>query len=148
MQNEPFSVIFVFNNKGRTDILFSSYRINSMKSSWRQITSSVAQGSILSSVLFNICIKHLDDGAECTLNKYPDGTKLGGVADALEGYAASQKDLSRLEKCTDRNFTKFSKERCKVLHLGRNNPQHQYLLGGAQLQRGLAEQSCVTGAET
>ena len=79
--------------------------------------------------MFNICINHLDDGAECTLNKFADDAKMGKVADATERCAAIQKDLSRLEKCTDRNFKKFTKERCKVLYLGRNNLQHLYLLG-------------------
>ena len=28
---------------------------------------------------------------------------------------------------------KFSKGKCQVLHLGRNNPMHQYMLGADQL---------------
>ncbi|KAK4828415.1 hypothetical protein QYF61_026271 [Mycteria americana] len=33
-------------------------------------------------------------------------------------------DLNRLEKWSDRNLTKFNKGKCKVLHLGKNNPIH------------------------
>jgi len=33
----------------------------------------------------------------------------------------------------------FNKGNCKVLHLGRNNPRHQYVLGATQLESSLAE---------
>lgn len=57
-------------------------------------------------------------------------TKLWGVIDTPEGFAAIHKELKRLEKWADRNFVQFSKRKCKVLHLGWNNPTHLYLLSG------------------
>lgn len=42
---------------------------------------------------------------------------LGGVADMLEGWAAAQRALDRLEKGTNRNFMKFKKVKSRVLHL-------------------------------
>jgi len=48
------------------------------------------------------------------------------VADSLENLTAIQSDLDRLET----NFMKFNKGNCPVLHLGRDNPMHQYRLGG------------------
>jgi len=43
------------------------------------------------------------------------------VAGTPEGCAAIQQDQDRLE----RNLMKFSKGKCRVLHLGRNNPMTQ-----------------------
>ena len=71
----------------------------------------------------------LDEVLECTLRKFADDTKLGGVVHTLAGCAAIQYDLDRLESWVERNLMKFNKGKCWVLHLGRNNLMHQYRLG-------------------
>jgi len=54
--------------------------------------------------------------------------------------AAIQRDFHRLEKWADPlNFIKFRKEKYKVLHLGRNNPRHEFMLRAVQLESSLVE---------
>ncbi|GAB0183557.1 hypothetical protein GRJ2_000821000 [Grus japonensis] len=66
----------------------------------------------------------------------------------LEGRTAIQRDLNRLEKWADRKLMKFSKVKCKVLHVGRSSPRHQYMLEADQLESSLAEKDLVVLLDT
>ncbi|GAB0179095.1 mitochondrial enolase superfamily member 1 [Grus japonensis] len=87
-------------------------------------------------------INDLDKGTECTLSKFANDKNLGRMADTPECCAAIQGDLDRLENWAKKNHMKFNKGKCRVLHLGKNNPKHQYrlevdLLGSSTAEKDL-----------
>ncbi|GAB0178053.1 mitochondrial enolase superfamily member 1 [Grus japonensis] len=103
--------------------------VNGSMSKWRPVMSGIPQGSVFGVVLFIVFVGNMDRGIECTLSRFADDTKLCGVVNTLEGRDAIQRDLVRLERWARANRMKFNKAKCKVLHVGRRNPKHNYRLG-------------------
>ena len=79
-------------------------------------------GSLLGPILFNVFVSDLEEGMELTLIKSADDTKLREQMDTLEDQAAIQGNLDTLEEQANRNLMTFSKDKCKVLPLGRKHP--------------------------
>lgn len=113
--------------------------VNGVYSSWRLLTSAVLQESLLGPVLFSIFIHDLEEAIERTVIKPAGDTRLGGPVHILEGRAATQKDLHRLEVWDDRNLMKFNKVTWKAPGWGRKNPWQQHRLGNNRVGNSSAE---------
>ena len=88
--------------------------------------SGIPQGSVWRLVLFSALVSNVDSGIECTMSGFGGDTKLSGAVHMLKRRGAIQMDLDRLEKLASANSKWFSKVNCKVLHLGRGNPQDKH----------------------
>ena len=102
---------------------------NGSMSGWRWVITGVPHRSVLGPVLFNIFINDTDSGAECTLSKFADDTKLCGAVNMPEGWDAIQRDLDRFKQWAQENLLRLSKSKHEVLQLGNSNPHYQYKLG-------------------
>lgn len=63
-----------------------------------------------------------------------DSTQLGGADDSLEAGEALQRGLDRLVYWAMICGLKFSKSKCRVLHLGWSNIRYKYKLGQEGLE--------------
>jgi len=82
-----------------------------------------------STFFFNVFVRDMDSGNECTHSKFADDTKLCGAVNMLDRRDAIQRDLDTLESWACANI-KFNRTKCKVSHLDWGDPTHRYKLGG------------------
>lgn len=64
-------------------------------------------------------IHDLDDGNESIFSKFTDDTKVTGGIDISEGWIILQIDLDKLEEGANKNCMKFSKDKWRILRLGK-----------------------------
>jgi len=67
------------------------------------------------------------------------------VADTLEGRDVIWRDFDRPNRWACANLMKFSKAKCKVLHMGWGNPKQGYRLGHKWIDSSTAERLEGTG---
>ena len=116
--------------------------LNGETSEWGEVGSGVPQGSVLGPLAFVIFINDIDVFIILLItimNKFADDTKLGNVI-------RDQSDVINLQKCLDDLVEwaevwgmKFNVDKCKVMHVGRNNPRAQYTMNNIPLTTTEAE---------
>ena len=106
--------------------------LNGSCSSWAEVDSGVPQGSILGPVLFLVFINDLDLQLAMVdiCRKFADDTKLGQRAATTEQRQLLQQALDQLAKWADTWGMAFNLDKCKVMHIGKNNLRQPYYMSG------------------
>jgi len=108
--------------------------INGSDSGWTDVKSGVPQGSILGPLLFTIYINDLEEGLVNPVLKFADDTKMWGVVDNQEDVGRLQGDLDTLLNWSKVNHMPFNVDKCKIMHIGRNNQKAKYMMSNQILQ--------------
>jgi hypothetical protein len=113
--------------------------LNGTYSNWSDVTSGVPQGSVLGPILFLIYVNDMDCGLETNISKFADDTKIFNKISNTSDQEKVQKDLHKLTEWSSTWQMKFNADKCKVLHFGNNNKQHDYLIGDKVLEKSSEE---------
>ena len=110
--------------------------LNGEFSSWIEVLSGVPQGSVLGPLLFLIFINDIDEAVLSIdiIKKFADDTKVGQVIGNDEDRKKLQEALDELGRWATDWGMAFNVKKCKVMHIGNKNPNHQYSMGNQQLE--------------
>ncbi|CAM5122732.1 unnamed protein product [Eretmochelys imbricata] len=107
--------------------------INGKFSEWRGVTSGVPQRSVLGQILFNLFTNDLEKGVNSEVAKFADDTKLLKIVKTKADCEELQKDLKKLSDWATKWRMKFNVDKCKVMHIGKNNANYTYNMMGTNL---------------
>jgi hypothetical protein len=108
--------------------------LNGVTSTWKPVESGVPQGSVLGPTLFLIYVNDMDSVVEVLLLKFADDSKLYDKVKTEVDRQRIQRDLVRLVEWSEDWQMSFNVQKCKVMHIGHNNPEHSYSMNGEELQ--------------
>ena len=100
-------------------------RVNEDYSGNTAVRSGIPQGSILGPILFTIFINDLPKDIDVYCKLFADDTK---VLDGADRKDSIQKDLDKLQEWSELWQLLFNVDKCKVLHMGKNNPNNVYFM--------------------
>ena len=102
-------------------------RVNSSTSTWKPVVSGIPQGSILGPILFTLYVNDIPSQLQSIIAMYADDTKLFSAL-LSENPNNLVGDLQVLEEWSKRFQMKFHPDKCHVMHIGTNNPRHEYTM--------------------
>jgi hypothetical protein len=112
-------------------------------SSWRNVLSGIPQGSILGPLLFLLFINDMPDLFKDFCKLFADDTKLMAAIRNTSDCKSLQSDLDKATNWAKTWKMKFNNEKCKVMHIGKNNPLNQYTMLSNQSERNTLEKTSL-----
>jgi len=91
-------------------------------------------GSVFGPLLFVIYINDIDEFIVSHILKFADDTKIYQVVNSSTAIENLWSDLHNLVVWFNEWQMLFNIDKCKVMHLGYNNPKADYVMGGSVLQ--------------
>lgn len=106
--------------------------INGVSSEWTEVTSGVPQGSVLGPLLFIMYVNDLPVEVDSFCKLFADDAKLYRDLQNLQDFEAVQDDLNNLCQWTIKWLMFFNIDKCKVMHIGKDNPNFEYEMSDNQ----------------
>ena len=103
------------------------------------VTSGVPQGSVLGPTLFIYFINDLPNVSNLQTKIFADDTKAFTTISSDQDRIDLQHTIDQMYEWTETWQLKFNETKCKVLHIGGNNPKHNYTIGKDQNKVDLEE---------
>ena len=122
--------------------------VNDSRSSWADVTSGIPQGSVLRPMLFICYINDMPSSVLSFIYLFADDAKLYRNISSDDDPPALQHDLQQLEKWSEKWQLCFNLNKCKVMHLGRQNPRQNYTMGGTTLATTTSEKDLGVYVDT
>ena len=97
-------------------------------SEWVDVISGVPQGSVLGPILFLIYVNDIPEMFNCSIKMFADYTKLFRTVKYIDDCNILQNDLDTLSQWTNEWLLSFNVDKCKVMHIGKNNPKLEYTM--------------------
>jgi hypothetical protein len=110
--------------------------VEGIESEESDVESGVPQGTVMGPPLFTIYIDHIDDFVRLIelLIKFADDNKGLKIIDSSADRDKLQQTLDSLCEWAKTWAMQFNVAKCKIMHVGRNNPMYKYTMNGTELK--------------
>ena len=107
--------------------------LGSKYSNWQDVTSGIPQGSVLGPILFTIFINDMPEVVESYMKLFADDAKIFKAIESLQDINIIQNDLNKLLNWSKLWQLPLNLSKCKGIHFGKKNPNHNYTIGNQPL---------------
>ena len=109
-------------------------KVEGVFSEWIAVLSSVVQGSVLGGTLFDIFINDICKVVvEALVLLFADDTKVARVVQNDDDRKRMQETIDKLVEWAEKWGMTFHANKCKIMHIGRNNPGYKYVMNGMEI---------------